>query len=597
MNKTIVNRILYTAMFLLAGVIVLLACSRSRQSAMSFQLPLQFIGEYSQSGGEWQTYEETTKLSSYDGDLVLRGRFDPELPEGAQIRFYLNHIGMSIEMKGETIFESGIEMYPEMCGNSWIDWEMPALEADDCIEIHLHNPHNYGNVDAYNEFLHSVFNSRENVLIDYLQQQNLPYRYLCAFVFVASIAMIGIGIGYQMLHLPKSGFLMTLGMLSILVSAYMFFDTNDISMKSDRLIFNTYARQLSIMFAAWILGTVMTEVLTAQRKKMAEIAVYVLIAADFACMLVTFASGMRIYDAGVYWAVVQGIISLLLLVLGMMERKRTEGTQRLSLLSGNLLLTSLLLELVNVCTNWWRSGIVIKAVFAVAFVFWLIWTVWIVARNYQNSMRAEKLQMELKNNRVVLATSQIRTHFVFNVLNAISGMCEYDPHKADETLVTFSRYLRKNINAMEEEQLEPFAKSMEHLEDYIRLEQIRFGDKIRFEKQIDTEDFMVPPLVLQPVVENAIVHGLLGKKQGGTIRLHAWTEHGDNRIEISDDGVGFDTEQALGEDSVGIKNVRFRLRYLVNGTMEIISRPQEGTTVTITIPGEGKGTKDKEKKK
>ena len=164
-------------------------------------------------------------------------------------------------------------------------------------------------------------------------------------------------------------------------------------------------------------------------------------------------------------------------------------------------------------------------------------------------------------------------------------------------MVTFSRYLRKNINAMEEEQLEPFAKSMEHLEDYICLEQIRFGDKIRFEKQLDTENFMVPPLVLQPIVENAIVHGLLGKKQGGTIRLHAWTEHGDNRIEISDDGVGFDTEQASGEDSVGIKNVRFRLTYLVNGTMEIISRPQEGTTVTITIPGEGKGTKDKEKKK
>lgn len=359
---------------------------------------------------------------------------------------------------------------------------------------------------------------------------------------------------------------MTLGMLSILVSAYMFFDTNDISMKSDRLIFNTYARQISIMFAGWILGTVMTEFLTAQRKKMAEIAVYVLIAADFACMLVTFASRMRIYDAGVYWAVVQGIISLLLLVLGMMERKRTEGTQRLSLLSGNLLLTSLLLELVNVCTNWWRSGIVFKTVFALAFVFWLIWAVWILARNYQNSMRAEKLQQELKNSRIVLATSQIRTHFVFNVLNAVSGMCEYDPKKADETLVTFSRYLRKNINAMEEEQL-------------------------------DTENFMVPPLVLQPIAENAIVHGLLEKKEGGTIRLHTWTENGSNIIQISDDGVDFDTEQPAGEDSVGLKNVRFRLRYMVNGTMEIKSRPQEGTTVTITIPEAGKGTKDKGKRK
>ena len=90
---------------------------------------------------------------------------------------------------------------------------------------------------------------------------------------------------------------------------------------------------------------------------------------------------------------------------------------------------------------------------------------------------------------------------------------------------------------------------------------------------------------------------LLGKKQGGTIRLHAWMEHGDNIIEISDDGVGFDTERASGDGSVGMKNVRFRLKHMVNGTMEIKSRPQEGTTVTITIPGDGKGTKDKGKRK
>ena len=194
MNKTIVNRILYAAMFLIAGVMVLLACSRSHQSTMSFQFPLQFIGEYSQDGGDWQTFREETNLSAYDGELVLRGRFSPELPEGAQIRFYLNHIGMSIHLDGESVFESSMEMYPEMCGNSWIDWGMPALGEDEFMEIHLHNPHNYGNVDAYNEFLHSVFNSRENALIDYLQQQNLPYLYLCAFVFVASIAMIGVGI-------------------------------------------------------------------------------------------------------------------------------------------------------------------------------------------------------------------------------------------------------------------------------------------------------------------------------------------------------------------------------------------------------------------
>lgn len=211
-----------------------------------------------------------------------------------------------------------------------------------------------------------------------------------------------------------------------------------------------------------------------------------------------------------------------------------------------------------------------------------------MAKNQQDSIRAEKLREELKNSRIVLAMSQIRTHFVFNILNAISGMCEYDPQKADETLVMFSHYLRSNINIMEEDEPEAFTKSLEHLEEYVFLEQVRFGEKIQFVKTIEAENFNIPPLVLQPLVENAIRHGLLHKKQGGTVSLHTWAENGDSIIEISDDGVGFDMANAPGQESVGMKNVRFRLKYMVGGTMDIKSTPGQGTTVTITIPGKHK---------
>ena len=211
-----------------------------------------------------------------------------------------------------------------------------------------------------------------------------------------------------------------------------------------------------------------------------------------------------------------------------------------------------------------------------------------MAKNQQDSIRAEKLREELKNSRVVLAMSQIRTHFVFNILNAISGMCEDDPQKADETLVMFSHYLRSNINIMEEDEPETFTKSLEHLEEYVFLEQMRFGEKIQFAKKIEADNFKIPPLILQPLVENAIRHGLLHKKQGGTVSLHTWAENGDSIIEISDDGVGFDMANAQGQESVGMKNVRFRLKYMVGGTMDIKSTPGQGTTVTITIPGKHK---------
>ena len=85
---------------------------------MSIPLPIRFTGEYSLNSGEWQTLGGETNLSAYDGDLVLRGRFDMELSEGAQIKFYLDHIGMTISMNGESIFESSQEIYPDMCGNA-----------------------------------------------------------------------------------------------------------------------------------------------------------------------------------------------------------------------------------------------------------------------------------------------------------------------------------------------------------------------------------------------------------------------------------------------------------------------------------------------
>ena len=108
------------------------------------------------------------------------------------------------------------------------------------------------------------------------------------------------------------------------------------------------------------------------------------------------------------------------------------------------------------------------------------------------------------------------------------------------------------------------------------------------QKNIEADNFKIPPLVLQPLVENEIRHGLLHKKQGRTVILHTWAENGDSIIEISDDGVGFDMANAPGQESVGMKNVRFRLKYMVGGTMDIKSTPGQGTTVTITIPGKHK---------
>lgn len=198
----------------------------------------------------------------------------------------------------------------------------------------------------------------------------------------------------------------------------------------------------------------------------------------------------------------------------------------------------------------------------------------------------KEMETQLTLSRTTTMMSQIRSHFVFNVLNAISGMCKYDPVLADDTVVRFARYLRNNIDIMEKDGNIPFSTDLRQLEDYVALEQARFGEKIEFYTDIETEDFKIPPLILQPIVENAIKHGI-SKKQGNGMIIVRTRDNGDHIIiTVEDDGIGFDVNEPEKEQSVGIRNIRFRLQHLAGGTLKIESEKGRGTTVTIILPKE-----------
>ena len=583
-------------MALMAGLLVTAVSRQSSQAAMSLPFPVHFTGEYSQAGGEWKKLDTETDLSACHGDVTLRGSFDTELPEGAEIRFYLNHIGMEIYRDGEMLYETSLERYPGMCGSAWVSWELPVTLPEDTFEIRLSDPHRFGNRNAYDQFLDSICMGSDVIVESYFKRQSLPYRAVSAFILVVSIALIGTAAGFRLLRLPDNSLLLKYGVMSLMMGVYMYLDAKDISLWNGQIAFNTCVRRLAMMAAGWLMGAGTAELLQGRRRRVAELAGYVLMGTDLTLMAVSLAGRVELYDTGIYWAAVQGAVCLLLLILTVMEI-RGSGKRREPMQAAAIGLLTMLLELANACTGWWPGGICVKIVFTVLFAIQLVRGAWLAARNRQDSIRAEKLRKELQNSHIVLAMSQIRTHFVFNILNAISGMCAYAPQKADETLVMFSHYLRRNINIMEKDELEPFTRSLEHLEEYVLLEQVRFGERIRFVKNIEAEDFRIPPLVLQPLVENAIRHGLLRKKQGGVVSLHTWTENGNSVIEISDDGVGFDTADTPGEEAVGMKNVRFRLQYMAEGTMDVESTPGQGTTVTITIPGRQKDAGQEGKKK
>ncbi len=208
------------------------------------------------------------------------------------------------------------------------------------------------------------------------------------------------------------------------------------------------------------------------------------------------------------------------------------------------------------------------------------------AKLLSSELKLAHNEAELAQARFTTMMSQIRSHFIFNILNAISGMCKYDPEKADRTIVHFARFLRSNIDIMQNNDLVHFNNALRHIEDYVALEQVRYGDKIHFETDIQVENFVIPPLVMQPLVENAIIHGLIPKKNGGTITLRTREDTENIYITVEDNGVVFDDKMNISEKSIGLQNIRFRLEQAVKGSVKIESIVGLGTKSTIIIPRE-----------
>lgn len=135
-----------------------------------------------------------------------------------------------------------------------------------------------------------------------------------------------------------------------------------------------------------------------------------------------------------------------------------------------------------------------------------------------------------------------------------------------------------------------FQQELMHLKNYIELEKIRFGDRIRVKYLLEVEDFHIPALTLQPIVENSIRYGITKKREGGTVEIRTQKINDQVIIRISDDGVGFDPYQTQydGRTHIGIKNVKSRIHEMCNGEMVIDSKPGVGTIVTIVLKEENK---------
>lgn len=185
--------------------------------------------------------------------------------------------------------------------------------------------------------------------------------------------------------------------------------------------------------------------------------------------------------------------------------------------------------------------------------------------------------------------AQIKPHFIFNCLGSIEMLCKLDAEKARKAIHHFSKYLRVNMDSISEKNLIPFSSELEHIRNYVWLEKMRFEDDLEYQEEISTTGFYLPPLTIQPLVENAVKHGMMGMEEG-VLKVTLSVKETENayEIQITDNGAGFDPNEPPndGRSHIGIQNVRKSLKYKVKGTLLIESEIGKGTRIQVCIPKE-----------
>ena len=207
---------------------------------------------------------------------------------------------------------------------------------------------------------------------------------------------------------------------------------------------------------------------------------------------------------------------------------------------------------------------------------------------YREARRAAELEKELGDMNMTLMLSQIQPHFMYNALNTIKYLTKKDPKTAESAIVKFSSYLRANMDSLTQKEPIPFKKEMDHVDNYISIERLRFGDRLNVEYDINYDNFTIPPLTIQPIAENAIKHGINQRVNGGTLKISSYEENDYIIVSIEDDGVGFDVNEIKndGRSHIGMSNIKSRLKEMLNAEVIVESALNKGTTVIIKIPKE-----------
>ena len=594
----------------LAALLLWFNSIHSTQSISAIVAQVRFYGEYRIGDGQWQDITVGQHIPATKGDVTLRGNFHMLTPDGEYVgiyrgdipvAFYSNHISLTVLEGGNEPFVMDLEnpLYgSSACGTDWTAYLLKS-GSEESVEILIHNPHRFGNENAIDEMLSNLalwsgIDFERDVLESGKVQRNIGLLFV-----IVSLVLLGSALFSTLLHLQKTRIIWLLGVTIFSAGMYLAYSAPGVSFWREFIAGNTTVLGFAMMFYMLFMTGIITCFLE-ETKKIGRMITSVLSVANGVFFVLPMFADIRFYDIWLPWAIVQSGANAVLLVC--LIKAYLSSKQRHRWVSVGLasLLIAFEADAIATAAGFWEGGFLSKYVFCVMFFAALFVVLRLIPESIKAAEKAKELELhrsrleaeknimeaQLKESRVSIMLSQIQPHFIYNTLGTIERMCLKDPQKAFELVRNFSLYLRGNFSELDSVTPIRFAEELKHVEYYVNIEKVRFPD-MQIEYEVEATDFVLPALSVQPLVENAINHGLMRLETGGTVVIRSYETSTHFCVAVTDDGVGFDTAIPLdGKKHVGLRNIRGRLKAMVNGELIVESTPNVGTKAVIMIPKE-----------
>lgn len=589
-KSTVVAEYLLLVIVTFASILMIRDRTESKKLLEETISPITVTGEYSVDGGT--TFEPFTDYDDIDmrhlNNLIIKGHFGEDIKMGQKIYLFLNHIDASIYLNDKIVYVNDPDV--EYC---WDALDSVAFGPHDEVTIELSTRNNVLYNVAFRQFLNRLCNATKSAVFSAMLGRNI-FRFFGEFMLV----LVGVLILQAYVEHRRSNAGNQYGIigcaLGIIIGALTCFINADyitliLPVYTILAYFDTLTQIFTVVF---VLAYLRRYIANEEYKKICGWLLVVAYNIAVVYMLWRSFSPDSTSSAMIPVMIVGGLAAVYFIYLLVKDFVSHKGrVARAVAITSAILLASIFGEIIYyLITGTYKVDMLELGLNIFAIGQYAVLVEENIAER-REAVRAKELQNELIQSRINIMVSQIQPHFMYNALGTIRALINKDPEGARTAIDFFTKYVRSNMDSLTQKECIPFTKEMEHVESYLYIEKLRFGDMLEVEYDIQCKGFTIPCMTVQTLAENAVKHGLLAKEDGGKLTIRSRETANCYEVQIEDNGVGFDTSAALDDSRshIGIDNTRRRLATMCDGVLYIGSKVGVGTVITISIPKKDTG--------